>query len=84
MNGIVQTYAFILMFTVTKIHPIMVTTLGVEYVWCIYTLFCVLSVLFSLFILPETQGVPLDVILSNFESRSKKKTTTLNLSSLVK
>lgn len=68
------------MFTVIKIYPMMVSILGVQNVWTIFTFICMLGVLFCSFILPETKGVSLDAILSYFESRSKKETTTTNLS----
>lgn len=80
INGIVQTCGYLLMFTVIKIYPTMVSILGIQNVWTIFTFICMLGVLFCSFILPETKGVPLDVILSNFESSSKKKSITANLS----
>ncbi|VVC36029.1 Major facilitator superfamily domain,Major facilitator, sugar transporter-like [Cinara cedri] len=71
MNGVVQTISFIMMFAVTKLYPSMVMHLGVENVWLIFTIVAILGVLFSIFIMPETKGVPLKDILAKFESPKK-------------
>lgn len=78
MNGIVQTCQFILMFTVLKIYPMMVSILGIEVIWSIFTIVCVLTIFFSIFIVPETKGISLDDILESFKSH--KKTVENNLS----
>ncbi|VVC29775.1 Hypothetical protein CINCED_3A008222 [Cinara cedri] len=77
MNGIVQTGGFVLMFSVIKIYPLMVSILGIQNIWTIFTFICILSAVFCLFILPETKGVPLDVILTYFEPH--KKAIKINL-----
>lgn len=78
MNGVVQTCGYLFMFAVIKIYPLMVSSLGIIDVWTLCTYCCVLSTLFCLFILPETKGVPLDVILTYFEPH--KKTTSNDMS----
>lgn len=72
MNGVVQTCGYILMFIVIKIYPMMISILGIQHVWTLFLIICVLGALFSLFILPETKGVPLDIILTYFEPKVKK------------
>lgn len=80
MNGVVQTCGYILMFMVIKIYPMMISILGIQFVWTIFLIICILGALFSIFILPETKGVPLDVILTYFEPQVKKtKTNSLNI-----
>lgn len=64
------------MFVVIKIYPMMVSLLGIQNVWLIFTSVCILSSLFCIFILPETKGVPLDVILTYFEPHNKPKEIT--------
>lgn len=76
MTGVVQTCGFILMFGIIKIYPMMVTILGIQDVWTIFTFICILSSLFCIFILPETKGVPLDIILTYFEPHKKPTTVT--------
>lgn len=71
MNGIVQTIGYLIMFTIIKIYPMMVNSFGIQDVWFLFTIICLLSGLFCLFILPETKGIPLDVILSYFETKNK-------------
>lgn len=71
MNGVVQTFGYVIMFVVLKFYPSMMTNFGIEIVWSIFTAFCILSVLFGAFILPETNGKSLNEILSYFESRKK-------------
>lgn len=73
MNGIVQTFGFLMMFAVLKMYPTMVSNFGIEYVWLIFTITCVVSVFFSAFILPETKGIPLKDILATFEVHEKNK-----------
>ncbi|VVC43313.1 Major facilitator superfamily domain,Major facilitator, sugar transporter-like [Cinara cedri] len=71
MNGVIQSSSYLIMFVVTKLYPSMASNLGVENVWLIYTIVCMLSVLFSIYILPETKGIPLKEILARFEPRTK-------------
>lgn len=77
MNGIVQTGGYLLMFSIIKIYPLMVFVLGIQNTWTIFTCITIFSTLFCLFIIPETKGVPLDVILTYYEPR--KKATKINL-----
>lgn len=77
MNGVVRTCGFLIMFIVIKIYPMMVSSLGIQCVWSIFSVVCILSMLFCIFILPETQGIPLDVILTYFQPH--KKINKINL-----
>lgn len=63
-----QTCGFLLWFSVCKIYPWLVSILGIEITWSIFSIFCILNVFYSIFIMPETQGKTLDEILSYFES----------------
>lgn len=71
MNGVMQTIAFLMMFAVLKLYPLLVLHFGIENVWIVYTIICVIGVLFSIYILPETKGIPIDEILKRFESPKK-------------
>lgn len=71
MSGLVQICGYELMFIVIKIYPSLISYFGVEYVWSVFTGFCVGSALFGAFIMPETKGKTLDEILKSFESRQK-------------
>lgn len=71
MNGVIQIISFIMMFTVTKLYPSMVIYFGIENVWLIFTIVCMLGVLFSVYVMPETKGIPLKDILERFESPKK-------------
>lgn len=77
MNGVVQTCGYMFMFAVIKIYPMMVSILGILEIWTIFTIMCMISVFFCSFILPETKGVTLDVILTYFEPQKKNKGTIL-------
>lgn len=77
MNGVVQTCGYMFMFAVIKIYPMMVSILGIQEIWTIFTIMCMISVLFCSFILPETKGVTLDVILTYFEPQKKNIGTIL-------
>lgn len=71
MCAVVNIVGYELMFFVSKIYPKMVSSFGIENVLLIYTGFCVLSILFGVFIMPETKGKTLNEISSSFESRKK-------------
>lgn len=71
MNGIVQTFGFLMMFAIIKMYPTMVLNFGIECVWSVFTVICVVSVFFCAFILPETKGMPLQDILATFEAKEK-------------
>lgn len=66
MNGIVQIFGY-LMFMVIKIYPSTVLKYGKEEVWSVFACFCVISVLFGIFVMLETKGKSLDEILMSFE-----------------
>lgn len=69
MTGVVQVCGYELMFVVIKIYPSMVSRFGVEEVWSVYACFCLVSVFYGAFIMPETKGKTLNEILESFESR---------------
>lgn len=73
MNGVVQTCGYLLWFAVCKMYPSLVLHFGVEIVWSIFAIFCVLNVLFAIFIMPETKGKSLEEVLLYFESHEKIK-----------
>lgn len=77
MNGVVQSCGYFLMFVIIKLYPMMISTIGLQEVWLVFTFMCVLSTLFCFYLLPETKGVSLDVILSYFESHDKTSKITL-------
>lgn len=83
MNGLVLTIGHLMMFWVVKVYPSMVSNFGIENVWILFTTICLASVLFCIFIMPETKGIPLKDILASFESRKKplkKKESYINRS----
>ncbi|KAL4105322.1 hypothetical protein QTP88_020570 [Uroleucon formosanum] len=73
MNGVVQTCGYVMWFLICKIYPSLILNLGVEVVWSIFAFFCILNVLFAIFIMPETKGKTLDEVLLYFESEKKIK-----------
>ncbi|XP_029343468.1 facilitated trehalose transporter Tret1 isoform X2 [Acyrthosiphon pisum] len=73
MNGVVQTCGYVIWFIICKIYPSLILNLGVEIVWSIFAFFCILNVLFAIFIMPETKGKSLDEILLYFEPQEKIK-----------
>lgn len=73
MNGIVLMCGYILWFTICKIYPSLILHFGVQIVWSVFAAFCVLNVLFAIFIMPETKGKSLDEVLMYFEPRKKEK-----------
>ncbi|KAL4105321.1 hypothetical protein QTP88_020569 [Uroleucon formosanum] len=73
MNGVVQTCGYVMWFLICKIYPSLILNLGVEVVWSIFAFFCILNVLFAIFIMPETKGKPLDEILLYFKPQEKIK-----------
>ncbi|CAI6358562.1 unnamed protein product [Macrosiphum euphorbiae] len=73
MNGVVQTCGYVIWFTICKIYPSLILNLGVEVIWSIFAFFCILNVLFAIFIMPETKGKSLDEILLYFEPPNKIK-----------
>lgn len=74
MCGVVQSCGYILWFITCKIYPSSVLTFGVEIVWSIFVFFCVLSILFSIYIMPETRGKTLDEISSSMNKQENYKT----------
>lgn len=73
MNGIVLMCGYFLWFAICKIYPSLVLHFGVETVWSVFAVFCLLNVLFAIYIMPETKGKSLDEVLMYFESRKEKK-----------
>ncbi|VVC29772.1 Major facilitator superfamily domain,Major facilitator, sugar transporter-like [Cinara cedri] len=73
MNGLASSFGYVICFFVCKIYPYMIKYFGVEIVWSIFALFCLLTVLFAIFIMPETKGKSLEEILSYFESHKDIK-----------
>lgn len=78
MSGIVQSAGYVFWFAICKIYPLAILHYGTEIVWSVFTMFCVLNMLFALFIMPETKGKSLDEISLYFESR--EKSNKLNVS----
>ncbi|XP_022169564.1 facilitated trehalose transporter Tret1-like [Myzus persicae] len=73
MNGVVQTCGYIMWFMICKVYPSLISNLGVEIVWSIFAFFCILNVLFAIFIMPETKGKTLDEVLLYFEPEKRVK-----------
>lgn len=73
MNGVVQTFGYVMWFMICKIYPSMISNLGVETVWSIFAFFCILNVLFAIFIMPETKGKTLAEVLLYFEPQKQVK-----------
>lgn len=71
MNGVIQTISLLMIFLVTKLYPLMVQHFGIENVWLIFSIVSIAGIFFSIYILPETKGVPLKDILARFESPKK-------------
>lgn len=71
MNGVVLTYQSLMSFAVIKMYPVAVLNLGVEAVWSIFTIVCVSSAFYGLFVLPETKGKTLKEVQMTYESREK-------------
>lgn len=71
MSGIVQAFNYELMFVVIKVYPTLATRFEIEDVWSIFAAFCVASVFFGIYIMPETRGKSLNEIVSEFEPRQK-------------
>lgn len=71
MNGVVQFFGYEIMFIVIKLYPTLVSNYGIENVWSVFAGFCLASVIFGAFIMPETKGKSLDDILKSFETRQK-------------
>uniref|UniRef100_A0A2S2NTN1 Facilitated trehalose transporter Tret1 n=1 Tax=Schizaphis graminum TaxID=13262 RepID=A0A2S2NTN1_SCHGA len=71
MNGVVQTCGYVMWFMICKIYPSMILNLGLEIVWSIFAFFCLLNVLFAIFIMPETKGKTLDEVLLYFEPQKQ-------------
>lgn len=67
MNGVVQAFGYIIWFAICKIYPQIILKYGTDVVWSVFAIFCVLNVLFAIFIMPETKGKTVDEILSYFE-----------------
>lgn len=72
MNGIMSSIGYILCFVTCKIYPSMVIHFGLDNVWLICSLFCLLIILFAIFVMPETKGKTLEEILSYFEAHDIK------------
>lgn len=49
---------------------------GIYVIWSVFTIFCIISALLGVFILPETKGKSLDEIAMMFEKCKKSPTTT--------
>lgn len=71
MGGIVQIFGYEIMFSINKVYPSLVSTYGIENIWAIFAGFCLTSVFYGIFIMPETKGKSLDEILNSFDSRKK-------------
>lgn len=69
MTGLLYSIGYELMFVGIKVYPATVAMLGVEWVWTVFTGFCLATALFGAFVLPETTGKSLDEILDNFKRR---------------
>lgn len=72
MNGVMQSCGYLLLFVALKLYPSLVLNYGMENVWTMYAVFCLLNVLFSIFVMPETNGKSLDEVQSYFESAKRK------------
>ncbi|XP_025191046.1 facilitated trehalose transporter Tret1-like isoform X2 [Melanaphis sacchari] len=77
MNGLVQTCGYVMWFIICKIYPSMVSHFGVEIVWSIFAFFCILNMLFAIFIMPETKGKSLDEVLLYFEPKKQIEKTNI-------
>ncbi|XP_025408995.1 facilitated trehalose transporter Tret1-like isoform X2 [Sipha flava] len=71
MSSFVHICNCIMMFTIIKIYPILELNFGIYVIWSMFTIFCIISMLLGIFILPETQGKSLDEIGMTFEKRKK-------------
>lgn len=78
MNGVILTCQSLMTFAIIKMYPMAVEKLGVEIVWTVFSIFCVSSAFYGVFVLPETKGKSLDEILMTFESRGKRKNIDTN------
>lgn len=77
LNGVVQTWGYVAMFMVIKVYPSIVSYYGVEIIWSIFAVSCLINTLFGVFIMPETKGKTLDDILSSFKKQKKNSTNNL-------
>ncbi|XP_050542466.1 facilitated trehalose transporter Tret1-like isoform X2 [Daktulosphaira vitifoliae] len=71
MTGLLYSIGYELMFFSIKVYPSLVAMMGIEWVWTIFTGFCLATALFGAFILPETTGKSLEEILDNFKCQPK-------------
>lgn len=70
-TGIVQTFGYTVWFAVCKMYPWAAVTLGVEIVWSMFSVFCLINVMYAIFLMPETKGKTLEQILLYFEPSKK-------------
>lgn len=54
-----------------KIYPMLELHFGIYVVWSVFTIFCIASALFGVFIVPETKGKSFDEIAEIFDKRKK-------------
>uniref|UniRef100_A0A6V7IW00 Major facilitator superfamily (MFS) profile domain-containing protein n=1 Tax=Bracon brevicornis TaxID=1563983 RepID=A0A6V7IW00_9HYME len=58
---------------VMELFPIILNSLGLHYCFFILLCFCTCTFFFTLFVVPETRGRPIESILEELNSASKKK-----------
>lgn len=78
MNGFCQAFGYIIWFLICKIYPLIILKYGADIVWSVLAGFCVLNILFAIFIMPETRGKTVDEILSYFETNKKIKNPNMS------
>lgn len=59
------------MFLNSKLYPQIASKFGIETVWTVFAVFCVVNAFYGKFIMPETKGKSLEEILSEFDSSKK-------------
>ncbi|XP_050527759.1 facilitated trehalose transporter Tret1-like [Daktulosphaira vitifoliae] len=71
MNGFVHSAGYIIMFLAIKSYPLLLEKFGIITVFSLYTVVCLITTIYGIFLLPETKGKSLEEILEYFEPQKK-------------
>lgn len=71
MNAAVTSMGYVFIFSATKMYPMLVSKFGIKSIWAFYSCACLIVVLYSWLLMPETKGKSLEEITASFESKKK-------------